>query len=555
MAKQNQFDYIVIGGGLAGTTLAARLRDKDNSVRVLVIEAGKDPSNHPLATAPLACFAAHNSDLDWAYTTLPQKHLDGRSIYQAAGKALSGGAAINYGTWTRGSSFDYDRWGALVEDSRWGYQGLLPYFKKTETYFKGGHNNEQHGSQGPVFTATVKSSGPNRIYSLRESVLGAWKALQVGQISDGNDGNPLGIAEIVENWRDGKRQLTSKAYNLEEVQVMTGTMVNKVLIEDSNGCLTATGVLLCNGEKFFASKEIVISAGAYRTPQILMLSGIGPKEELQRHGISVLVEQPHVGQNFHDHLAVAFAFKLRHPEKGQAIGTPLWSDPAYQLGLPADWIVLDRISVDAVKQALTIDGCNTEAKHPLLDPSSAHTENLVIYAPAGAPLTNTHVPMDGTHMGAIMMPLLVDSRGSITLNSADPQDHPLIDPNYLATETDRTVMREGVKKVLRLFYDTADGQAMVKEENPPPGFDALRINSSDEDIDARVRSQGRTLFHAGGSASMGKVVDTNLKVKGVAGLRVVDASVIPIPIGAHYQVCTYAVAEQAADIIAAANVS
>jgi choline dehydrogenase-like flavoprotein len=261
------------------------------------------------------------------------------------------------------------------------------------------------------------------------------------------------------------------------------------------------------------------------------------------------MDNPQVGENFHDHLLVAIPFKLRNPQDGLSMGTPLWSGPAYELGLPCDWIVTDRVSDEEIKQALAKDGSTSTSTHPLLHSDSCHTETLIVYAPAGAPLTNLHVPMDGTHIGAIVTALATNSRGRVGLKSPDGRDSPEVDPNYYAAELDRVTLRAGIRKVLRLFNDTTDGKAIVESENPPPGLPPLSVDASDEEIDIRVRSEGRTFFHAAGTSSMGKVVDTDLKVKGVRNLRVVDASVLPIPIAAHYQVCVYAIAEQAADII------
>lgn len=544
-----EFDYIIVGGGLAGCALAARLHESNLALKVLLIEAGKDVSKHPLASAPLACFAAHGSDLDYNYQTAPQEHLDGRSLYQAAGKALSGGTAVNYGTWTRGSAFDYDRWGQLVGDPRWSYKGLLPYFLKTETHFTKDIHPNEHGTNGPIHTATARTSSQNRVYPLRGPLLKAWNDIGVKQIADANNGNPLGVAELVENWREGKRQLASRAYNLEGVQIETETTVKRVLFENQRDGPIAVGVELLDGASFKANKEVIISAGAYRTPQILMLSGIGPAQQLQHHNIPVVLDNPQVGENFHDHLLVAIPFKLRNPQDGLSMGTPHWSDPAYQLGLPGDWIVTDRLLDEEIKQALTKEGSTSTSTHPILHPDSCHTETLIVYAPAGAPLTNLHIPMDGTHIGAIITALATDSRGRVGLKSSDAQDSPRVDPNYYAEELDRVVLRAGIRKVLRLFNDTTDGKAIVESENPPPGLPPLSVNASDEEIDVRVRSEGRTFFHAAGTSSMGKVVDTDLKVMGVRNLRVVDASVLPIPIAAHYQVCVYAIAEQAADII------
>ncbi|KAJ9606037.1 hypothetical protein H2200_009886 [Cladophialophora chaetospira] len=543
-SHKDTFDYIVVGGGLAGCTLASLLSKSASAPSVLLIEAGADASKHPLTQAPLACFGAHKSDLDWNYTTVPQPHLNDRSLYNAAGKALGGGSVTNYASWTRGSKFDYDRWGDVVGDDRWSYNGLLPYFEKIEKEY--------------ITAVTILESSPNRKYPLRDRILQAWQDLGLQSIGSANTGNPIGIGEFVENWKDGKRQIASNAFDLSSVTVLTETVAQKVVLEEQQGKVTAKGVQVEDGRQFLAIKEVIVSAGAYRTPQILLLSGIGPAEDLKKVGIPVQLDLP-VGQNFHDHLSVGFAWKLKDPAAGFAMGGAAgpWADPAYQLGLPADWIVTENVPSQILEEAARTDAAtgSSEAAQKyatsLLDAKAAHLETVIIYVPGGQPLTNTHVPFDGTHIGAIMGVMSPTSRGKISISSASALDPPVIDPNFNATEVDRRLMRYGFRRLLKLVKDSLSD--VVESENPPPPFQALPDGSSDSEIDERVRSEGRTFFHAGGSASMGSVVDTELRVIGTNGLRVVDASVLPVSIGGHYQVATYAIAAQAADIIARAG--
>ncbi|KAF5861703.1 hypothetical protein ETB97_012654 [Aspergillus alliaceus] len=547
-------DYVIIGGGLAGCALARRLYDKDNPLNILIIEAGVNAAHHPLANSPLASFGAHYSPLDWAYTTVPQAGLDGRQCYNSAGKALGGGSVTNYGTWTRGNAADYDLWGKLVGDESWGYYGLLPYFKKTETHYDANADPGSHGTGGPIHNASVSSSSPDRRYSLREPLRAAWARLGVEYVQDANAGSPKGLGELVENWRGGQRQISSEAYGISHchgITVMTETMVKRILLEERDGKKVAAGVEVVGGEKYFASREVIVSAGAYRTPQVLMLSGIGPADELAKHGITQLVDAPEVGYNFHDHFSFIQWWKLRHPEKGQSIGTPLWNSPAYTLGLPCDWNATVQAPREVLVRALKADGENESAlkAHPYLAPNFCHAETLVIYAPAGAMIAGVEIPMDGTHIASAVVGMVPTSRGRITLASTDPMAPPLIDPNYYATEVDRAVLRAGIRQVTKLLSDTPEGKEIVEREASRPGFNPLRPDSTDEEIDAQVKQGGNTFYHPAGSASMGKVVDTTLRVKSVEGLRVVDASVIPLPLTAHYQAIVYAIAEKAADLI------
>ncbi|KIY02456.1 uncharacterized protein Z520_02595 [Fonsecaea multimorphosa CBS 102226] len=544
-AAENIFDYIIVGGGIAGCTLASLLSKSKSSPSVLLIEAGPDVSGHPITQAPLACFAAHGSDIDWNYKTVPQRHLNDRPLYEAGGKALGGGSATNYATWTRGPKFDYDRWGKLVGDARWSYDGLLPYFEKTEKDY--------------ISTGTVSKSSPNRKYPLRDQVLKAWLNLGLDKIENANSGDPLGVGELVENWKDGKRQLASVAFDLGDVKILTETVVQKVLLEKRQGKLTTTGVQLHDGRQLLASKEVILSAGAFRTPQLLMLSGIGPAIELNKANIPTQLDLPGVGQNFHDHLLIGFAFRLKDPSLGLAMGGAAgpWADPAYQMGLAADWVVTENVPRSFLEEAVKEDIANDPSRGEddyavsLLDHRAAHLETIVVYVPSGPPITNLHVPFDGSHVGAVVGVMSPTSRGRIGLSSASALDPPAIDPNYNATSVDRALFRYGVRRVLKAVHDSMSD--VIESENPPPSLEALTDRSSDSAIDARVRSEARTFFHAAGSASMGSVVDTELRVKGVDGLRVVDASVIPVPIGGHLQVATYAIAEQAADLITQEN--
>lgn len=536
-------DYLVVGGGLAGCTLASRLKEYDSLATVTLVETGPDEHNNPLVTEPMGTFQLHMSKLEYNYSTVPQEHYDGRQVYNSGGKLLSGSSSVNYAMWTRGGADDYNLWADIVNDKRWSYKGMLPYFRRTETHHDPTSvHTQQHGFDGPIHTTASA-----RKYPLREKLHSAFiKGTGLPATTDANGGNPIGIAPYTENWHpNGKRQPAGKAYGLNGVDILTNSLVRRVILEGN----TAKGVELADGRTITVRREVIISCGSIRTPQLLMLSGIGPEAELSKHDIQQLINSPEVGGNFHDHVCMAQFYKVKNPEKGLAAGSAAWNDPTYLLGIPSDLVATATASPSALKTAMIVDGTpNVTDSHPHLQPTRGHIEILPIYAPTEAPLTDLNVPFDGTCITSGVLNLLPTSRGSVRLASANPADDPLIDPNYYATEADRVVIREGLRMSMRAF-ETPEGQQIVESEVVPEGFKLLHSGSTDQEIDARVKRSAATWFHPAGSAAMGKVVDTELKVMGVEGLRVVDASVLPCPIGAHYQVVTYAVAEQASDMI------
>ncbi|KAL1966803.1 hypothetical protein VTN77DRAFT_3768 [Rasamsonia byssochlamydoides] len=233
------------------------------------------------------------------------------------------------------------------------------------------------------------------------------------------------------------------------------------------------------------------------------------------------------------------------------MGSPGFANPAYLKGLPCDWIVNQAVPAETLEKAIAADEANPATKstgvdfRALLAPGRSHVESIVMYGPLGAP----GVPMDGTYVATSVMLQLPTSRGSISIKSASPSDPPSIDPNYYATETDRTILIHATRRNLQALLETEAGKEYFEMEVAPPGLPALTSQSSDADIDARIRTTGIAHFHSAGSAAMGKVVGTDLRVYGVDGLRVVDASVLPVPISGHPQATLYAVAEQAADLI------
>ena len=533
MNMMNDYDYVIAGGGLTGCVVAARLHQSQPTLRIAVLEAGPDEHDNPTVKSPMGAPALHATPLQWKYKTVPQVHLNHRVMNNWGGKLLSGSSGVNYGAWTRGDAANYDHWARIVGDERWSYKNMLRYFKRSEHHHKPEGDAALHGFDGPIHTTS------GRKYPLREDIHAAVCQLGVPHNDDTNSGDPIGIGEMTENWHNVGRQPAGIAYDLSGIDVVTDTLVERVILDDQR----AIGVKARDGRVFKARREVVLSCGALKTPQILMLSGIGPIEQLQKIGVSQLIDSPHVGQNLHDHCSIAQFWKLRHPEKGLSLGGPGWDKPEYRHGNPIEWIVCENSPADLIKAAMKVDGQENESRCPQSD-----IEIIVAYAPMGGDPT-ARPPFDGTHIATATLNLLPTSRGSITLSSADCTVDPVIDPRYFGSEADRVAMRAAARLAMRII-ETPIGQSIVECETPPPGFPPLTSQSSDEEIDKRIRAHGGSWHHSAGTASMGKVVDTELRVIGAKNLRIVDASVVPTPLSGHYQAPMYGVAEHAAEIIA-----
>lgn len=549
-------DYIVVGGGLTGCVIASRLQQsqKAKSAEVILVEAGPDPSSNPAVAGFLSGLSLQGGELDFAYQSEPVASTADRAHTLNAGRALGGGSILNYGGWLRADAADYDEWARVVGDRRWGYEGLGPWLRKSESFHGSGSGVEGgggRGTDGPMHVTTVSAADSGeRKYPLRDAVRNAWVSLGVSQNPERKDGSITGLVEMSENSRDGQRQPSYTAYPLDGVRVLTSTLVKRVIFSGT----TATGVELADGRKITARKEVILCAGAYRTPQLLMLSGIGPSEALAEHGIPAVKVSPHVGANLHDHFALYLAFRLRDPSLGHAMGSPAWpQNPALFKGLPWDWAVSQPLP-DRILSELD------EHEHNSSNDAAAATrwhgrnlwEALTLYVPPGIP----GIPMDGTHIATSTMLLLPTSRGTVTIRSANARDQPLVRPNYFSTPLDRAALVHAVRQTLQALLATDALGSLVEGETPPSvpgqegqGLAPLTAKSTDAEIEDRIRRTGTQHHHSGGTAAMGAVVDAEGRVIGVEGLRVADASVIPVPLGGHPQATLYAMAEQIAAMI------
>ncbi|WYZ40069.1 hypothetical protein EsH8_IV_000410 [Colletotrichum jinshuiense] len=547
MLATDVWDYIVVGGGLAGSVVSNRLLALNNTAKILVIEAGQNAAGR---TDILYVNSTNliQGDFDWNYFSTPQAQLNNRVIQSAAGKGLGGG-------WMRGARVDYDEWAQLVNDSRWNYDNQLPYFKRSEEYWTNDTNPDEHGHDGPMKIEAPSVTG--RVYPLRDAVYASYESVGIKALPglDANAGENIGFGEISENRRNGVRQIASEYYPLGGVTVLTDTLVEKVLLRHDNSSssndLVATGVRLANGTEI-RGKEIIAAAGAYRTPQLLMLSGIGPADILKQYGIDQKVDSPQVGKNFADHAFFTANWRLSPQYRNSTVdsGNPLFFQPQYGVGQPNNFVASFNVEdKDGLIEAITKEeGSTPDPKtHPLLKNERTLMEGFVLYVN-----TDPSLPSNSTYLTTANVGLHPTARGTVTIASSDPSTPPLIDPNFFGSEVDRFVWRDSIRRMTRMMVggDSPLSQGIVESEAAPAGLKPFTLESTDEEIEERIRATAIGTYHPMGTCAMGKVVDGDLRVKGVSNLRVVDASVFPTIITAHIQAAVYALAEQAAEVIA-----
>lgn len=399
----------------------------------------------------------------------------------------------------RGSKVDFEEWASLANDSRWGYDGLLPYFRSTESFWNNSTNPNQHGYNGPLKVEVPTTTG--RVYPLRDAVFNSYEAVGIEALPglDANAVDNLGFGEIAENRRNGKRQIASKYYPLDGITVLTESLVEKILLEDvaknnessslDGNKVVAIGVRLVNGTEF-RGKEIIASAGSYRTPQLLMLSGVGPAEVLSEYGIEQKVDVPEVGQGLADHLFLTTAWKLAPEYRMDTVdsGNTLFSEPQYGLGQPNNFVASYGVSdIPGLTRAISSDEGQATEPHTnwLLKEARTLFEAFVLYTNLDPTL-----PSNDSYLTVANVGLLPTSRGSVSISSSDPMDPPVINPNFFATEVDRFVWRYGLRKVIKMMVggESPLSQGIVVGEAPPAGLPALTVDSTDDEIDARIRA-------------------------------------------------------------------
>lgn len=396
----------------------------------------------------------------------------------------------------RGSRVDFDEWAEIANDSRWTYDALLPFLKGSETFWDNRTHPDQHGHNGPLKIEVPSTTG--RIYPLRDAVYSSYESVGIEALPglDANAGHNLGFGQIAENRRNGARQIASKYFPLDGVTVLLDTLVERVLIEKAtnNGPATsstskphAVGVALANGTEIYG-KRVIASAGTYRTPQLLMLSGIGPAETLARYNITQELDSPEVGQNLADHAFFGTEWALTPDYRNATIdsGNPLFSAPQYGLGMPNDFAA--SFSVDSkagLVEAISKDEGRVPTESHWLLRNRTFLEAFVFYMDLAGLQPSTNV----SYLTTGNVAFLPTSRGHVSIGSSDPSESPLIDPGFLASEVDRFVWRDGIRRMIRLMTsgDTALGQGVVAAEATPSGLPALTMSSTDGDIDERIR--------------------------------------------------------------------
>jgi choline dehydrogenase len=530
------FDYVVVGGGSAGCVLANRL-SADPHCRVLLLEAG-GPDNYFWIWIPVGyLFTINNPRTDWCFKTEPEPGLNGRALNYARGRVLGGCSSINAMIYMRGQQSDYDHWAALGNPG-WSWKEVLPYFIRVEDYAHGA--DDLHGAGGEL-----------RVEERRVSweILDAWReaAVECGipKIAEFNRGDNFGNAYFQVNQRRGVRVNMVRAFlqpvrHRPNLTVLTEAHVRRVAVERRDGVLRATGVEVRrqDGSPAVATvrREVVLAAGAIGSPQILQLSGVGPGPLLQAHGIPVVHALPGVGENLHDHLQVRLMYKVRNVR------------------------TLNERANSLVGKALMGLEYLLFRTGPLTMPPS----QLGAFAKSdpGQPSANIewHVqPLSLDKFGAPLHPfpaitpsvcnLRQTSRGHVRIMSSDPLAHPAIRLNYLTTPEDQQVAIDGMRFTRRIMAAHALARFEPQEWKPGPAV------ASDADLLHAAGDLGTTIFHPVGSCRMGPdpmaVVDDRLRVHGVAGLRVVDASVMPRITSGNTNAPTVMIAERGAELILA----
>ncbi|MEU9826058.1 GMC family oxidoreductase [Micromonospora chersina] len=509
------YDYVIVGAGSAGCVLAARLSE-DPDVSVCLIEAGpRDTADN--IHVPVAFGRLFRTQLDWDYDTHEEPFLGRRRIYLPRGRVLGGTSSTNTMVYIRGNRIDFDEW----NQPGWGFEDLLPYFKRSEDNERG--ESAYHGVGGPLAVSDGRSNNP-----MSAAFVEAAEQAGFARTDDFNGAEQEGFGFFQLTQRDGRRCSTSTAFlhpalNRPNLTVETNLQVHRVLMENGRA-VGVTGHRLDETLTIRAEREVILCGGAYNSPQLLQLSGIGPAALLGAFGIEVVLDQPQVGQNLQDHVLVPLVFTHSQPVSLLAANQPEYFEQFMKEG----------------RGPLTANGpeaggfVRTDPGLPA--PDVEFLAAPVMFADSGLGTPTHHAISYGPSM------IRPRSRGSVLLALDDPTAKPKISHNYFAEQADL----DDAVAATRIGLDIARQKALElynEEQFAPPASD------STEDLREYVRQYAHSIFHPAGTCAMGAVVDADLRVLGVDGLRVVDASVMPTLIRGNPNAPVIAIAEKAADVI------
>lgn len=527
--NQQEFDYIVIGGGSSGCVLAGRLSE-DPNVRVCLLEAGGGGEGWKVEVPCAAVISIPTKINNWAFETVPQKGLNGRKGYQPRGKCLGGSSAINAMIYIRGHRKDYDGWAALGNEG-WSYDDVLPYFIKSEN--NGRIKNQYHGNDGPLSVTDLQSDNPLQQKYLQAAQEQGYKILDD---FNGVEQEGLGVYQVTHI--NGERCSSARAYLLPHLERLNLTVeihaqTHRILIE--NGA--AVGVEYKQDgqlKQVFARREVLLSAGAMQSPQILMLSGVGDQHELIEHGVEVKKHLPGVGKNFHDHPDFIFGYKVSQIE-----GT-------FGLSISGSIDLVKQIKRYRKERRGLITTNFAECGGFIKSSNEQVLPNLQLHFVVA--LVDNHARTMHTGHGISCHVCLLNpkSRGTIKISGPSIDDPLLIDPDFYSDESDLEEMVKGFKMTKQLMESNAF-KSVIKQD-----LFTAHVQT-DEDIRQVLRDRSDTVYHPVGSCKMGvdnmAVVDARLRVYGIQNLRVVDASIMPFVVNGNTNAPAIMIAEKAVDMI------